>query len=214
MNHYFPITLNVQSWRCVVVGGGSVASRRTESLLDAGASVIVVAPTLSQPLRLLAESGRIEHVPVEYDDSYLEGARLVAAATNRPDVNAAVARDAKNRGILVNDAGDPGQGDFLVPSIVRRGALILTATTVGGSPALARRIRDELASQYGPEWERYTLLLSEVRTHVLSTVSEAERRKQILNDIAADRTILVLIREGRADEARARALSCISPLLD
>ena len=183
-------------------------------LLEAGGSVTVVSPALCVALQRMRESGRIVHASETYQASHVNGARLVVAATDRPEVNEAVARDAHETGALLNDAGEPSRGDFTVPSTVRRGDLILTVTTVGGSPALAKSIRDELAAQYGPEWGPYVALLGEVRQQVLATVGDPSRRKEALKALAGDSTPLELIREGRVEEARARAYSCILPSSD
>jgi precorrin-2 dehydrogenase/sirohydrochlorin ferrochelatase len=183
-------------------------------LLEAGANIRVVAPILTPELQSLVESGRIEHARAEYNASHLTGARLVVAATNRQDVNELVVRDAQAQGALVNDAGDPSRGDFTVPAVVQRGDLILTATTVGGSPSLSKRIRDELASQYGPEWGPYVALLGEARRRALADIADDDRRKEALYRVAADSELLELIREGRTEEARTRAFACISPLSD
>jgi len=197
-----------------VVGGGSVAARRAEWLLDGGAAVTVVAPVLCDALQQLAESGRIDHIAAAYDYSHLDNVRFVVAATDNAEVNVAVARDAAERSILLNDADEPSRGDVIVPSVIRRGDLILAVTTLGGSPSVAKRIRDELAAAYGPEWEPYVALLREARDNVLAAVGDAARRRAILNTLAGDDSLLDLIREGRVDEARARALSCISPSSD
>lgn len=214
MAAYLPIALDVRGWTCLVVGGGAVAARRAEALLEAGGRVRVVAPALCESLVRLAESGTIEHILAPYAESHLEGIRLAVAATDRPDVNAAVARDATARGILLNDADDPERGDLLFPAVVRRGDLLISVTTLGSSPTVAARIRDELAEAYGPEWAEYLALLREARERVLAEVEEPSRRGQLLTGIAGDESLLALIREGRVAEARARALSCTSPSSD
>ncbi len=212
MIRYLPVAMNVEGWRCLVVGGGTVAARRVESLLEAGALVTVAAPRISPSLARLAESAVIHHVASTYQPALLADIRLVVAATDRPEVNSAVTEDARLRGILVNDAETPERGDFVIPSVLRRDELLISVTTGGGSPALARGIRDRLASQFGPEWGDYVALLRETRQLVLGAVEDAARRKEILNAVASDETLLSLLREGRGDEARARAHSCISQL--
>jgi len=214
MTRFLPIALNVEGRRCVVVGGGTVAARRVEALLEAGGVVTVIAPEADAAIQKAAQDGRIELKPTAYQASHLDGAFLISAATNLPAINAAVARDAQARGILCNDAEDPDRGDFIVPSTVRRGDLLLAVTTGGASPSLAARIAEALEATYGPEYAAYTALLGEVRRHVLATVADSKRRRAALNTVAEDETILALIREGRADEARARAFSCISSSSD
>jgi precorrin-2 dehydrogenase / sirohydrochlorin ferrochelatase len=131
-----------------VVGGGIVAARKVDKLLQAGAEVVVVAPVVRPGL---ADMGvEILSRPYEYGD--LDGAKLAFTATDSREVNAAVAREAKERGIPVNVADRPAEGNFAVPSTLRRGALQVAVSTGGASPTLARRIRSELEEGFGPEW--------------------------------------------------------------
>jgi precorrin-2 dehydrogenase / sirohydrochlorin ferrochelatase len=125
-----------------------VATRKVAKLLRSGAGVVVVSPEVSPELAgMVAE---IQRRPYEYGD--LEGAHLAFAATNSREVNAAVAGEAKERGIPVNVADRPSEGDFAVPSTLRRGGLQVAVSTGGASPTLARRIRGELEEAFGPEW--------------------------------------------------------------
>jgi precorrin-2 dehydrogenase/sirohydrochlorin ferrochelatase len=125
-----------------------VATRKVAKLFRSGAGVVVVSPEVSPELAgMVAE---IHRRPYEYGD--LEGAHLAFAATNSREVNAAVAGEAKERGIPVNVADRPSEGDFAVPSTLRRGGLQVAVSTGGASPTLARRIRGELEEAFGPEW--------------------------------------------------------------
>jgi siroheme synthase-like protein len=132
----------------VVVGGGEVASRKVEKLLLAGAAVLVVSPEIRP--ELAGMDVEIQRRPYEYGD--LEGANLAFAATGSREVNAAVAREAKELGLPVNVADRPSEGDFAVPSTLQRGNLQVAVSTGGASPTLARRIRGELEEAFGPEW--------------------------------------------------------------
>ena len=125
-----------------------MATRKVGKLLPAGADVVVVSPEVSPELSGM--DVEIKHRPYERGD--LEGANLAFAATGSREVNAAVAREAKERGIPANVADRPAGGDFAVPSTLRRGALQVAISTGGASPTLARRIRDELEEAFGPEW--------------------------------------------------------------
>jgi len=214
MSLYLPIALKVNGWRCLVVGGGEVAARRVETLLEAGAEVVVVAPQVLPAISKWVEQGQVEHIPSEFQEIHLNNIKLLISATNQPEVNQRVTELAHERGILVNDAETPERGDFVVPSVLRRGDLTITVNTGGSSPGLARKVRDILAEQFGPEWDPYVALLGEIREHVLNNVSEAGRRKKILAALVSDDTLLNLLREGRDEDARTRALSCISLLLD
>jgi precorrin-2 dehydrogenase / sirohydrochlorin ferrochelatase len=142
-----------------VVGGGAVATRKARKLLQAGAEVAVVSPEVLPELEGMGvETSRR---PYEYGD--LEGADLAFAATDSREVNAAVAREARERGVRVNVADRPSEGDFAVPSTLRRGGLQVAVSTGGASPTLARRIRDELEASFGPEWAGVVEELETVR---------------------------------------------------
>jgi len=144
----YPIFLDLSGRRCVVVGGGAVAMRKARKLLQAGAEVVVVSPAVLSELESIG--AEIRYRPYEAGD--LEGADLAFTATDSREVNAAVAREARERGVLVNAADKPSEGDFAVPSTLRRGGLQVAVSTGGASPTLARRIRKELEASFGPEW--------------------------------------------------------------
>jgi precorrin-2 dehydrogenase / sirohydrochlorin ferrochelatase len=144
----YPIFLDLSGRRCVVVGGGGVADRKARKLLQARAEVVVISPEVGAEL----ESVAVEIHRRPYREGDLEGAYLAFAATNVRNVNAAVAREAKDRGIPVNVADSPSEGDFALPSTLRRGRLQVAVSTGGASPTLARRIRVELEEAFGPEW--------------------------------------------------------------
>ncbi len=144
----YPIFLDLSGRRCVVVGGGVVAGRKARKLLQARARVVVISPEMGAEL----ESVAVEVHRRSYAEGDLEGAYLAFAATDSREVNAAVAREAKERGIPVNVADRPSDGDFALPSTLRRGSLQVAVSTGGASPTLARRIRDELEEVFGPEW--------------------------------------------------------------
>ncbi|MDP8948413.1 MAG: bifunctional precorrin-2 dehydrogenase/sirohydrochlorin ferrochelatase [Actinomycetota bacterium] len=144
----YPIFLDLSDRRCVVIGGGEVANRKARKLLQARARVVVISPELGAEL----ESVAVEIHRRPYREGDLEGACLAFAATNSREVNAAVAREAKGRGVPVNVADKPSEGDFALPSTLRRGRMQVAVSTGGASPTLARRIKDELEEAFGPEW--------------------------------------------------------------
>ncbi|MEW6635738.1 MAG: bifunctional precorrin-2 dehydrogenase/sirohydrochlorin ferrochelatase [Actinomycetota bacterium] len=144
----YPIFLDLSGRRCVVVGGGAVADRKARKLLQAQAEVVVVAPEVRPALESIA----VEVHRRPYAEGDLEGAFLAFAATDAREVNAAVAREGRERSVPVNVADRPSEGDFAVPSTLRRGRLQVSVSTGGASPALARRIRECLEGFFGPEW--------------------------------------------------------------
>lgn len=186
MSQWYPLMLKIQGRRCVVIGGGPVAERKIAGLLEAGANVTVVSPRLTPRLRELAQAGSIALAEREARADDLDGAALVFAATDRPAVNANIAEAARERAIPVNVADDGADGDFLVPAVIRRGDLVLTASASGSGPALASRIIQEIAQRYGPEYTEYVKALKAVRSIVKSEVKDLSERRRLLNAAVTD----------------------------
>jgi len=147
--------MDVFEKRCVVVGGGEVAARKARGLLESGARVVVISPEVRP--EILEMDVEVHNRP--YTPGDLGGASLAFAATDSRGVNAAVAREAQESGVPVNVADRPAEGDFTLPSVLRRGGLQVAVSTGGASPTLARRVRGGLEDSFGPEWagivERY-----------------------------------------------------------
>jgi len=171
---YYPLCLDISGKKCVVVGGGNVAERKVRRLLESGARVEVVGKELTPRLSAWKGEGRIIHRDSLYDDGCLSGASLVIGATNDGDVNGKIAQDARRRGIPVNIADDPARCDFILPSVVERGDLQILVSTGGKSPALARKIREELEGRYGPEYAVLLDILGELREKVIAGRSGAD----------------------------------------
>lgn len=173
----YPIFVTLTDKLCVVVGGGQVATRKATGLLTAGASVTVISPQASEQLQDLHEAGQIVWKQREYREGDLTGAALVFAATNREDINLAVCREAKQRGVWVNDAMSAERSSFQLPATYQQGGLQIAVSTSGASPLLARTIRDELASTYDVRYARLVELLSLMRRRLQAQgASEEEKR--------------------------------------
>jgi len=149
-----------------VVGGGEVAARKVRRLLDCGAEVFVISPTLTPDLAQLKADKSIVHIAAEYDAPYIDGANLIIGATDAEITNAAIARDARGKGIPVNIVDDPQRCDFILPSLVERGDLTIAIGTGGKSPALARHLREELEARYGVEYEVLLNVLGDLRRQI------------------------------------------------
>jgi precorrin-2 dehydrogenase/sirohydrochlorin ferrochelatase len=147
-----PIFLDLDRQPVVIIGGGSVAERKSETLLESGALITVVSPEVTDLIARRAAEGRITLHPRQYRTGDLQGFRLAYAATSDPEVNRAVRHEARDSGIWLNAVDQPALCDFITPAIVRRGDLTLAVSTNGRSPGLARRIREDLERQYGPEY--------------------------------------------------------------
>lgn len=206
MAKYYPIFLNIQDKKCVVVGGGNVAWRKVCSLKDAGAKVTVVSPEFCPELE--KETG-IERIQQEYDAKFLKEAVLVVASTDDGAVNKMIYSDAIERGILVNVVDKPEFCSFIVPSSVMRGDLCISISTGGASPALARNIREFLEKQFGDEYGEFTKLLSEMRRKILSEVKEESIRRDILQRIAG-LDMLELVKKKGVLEAKKKMFEIVS----
>ena len=207
----YPVNLLVRGRRCVVVGGGRIAARKIEALVDAGAAVHVVAPELVDELREARDAGRITVSERPFEPGDLDGAWLATAATSTPAVNRSVFEAGEARRVWVNAADDPANCSFTLMSVVRQGDLVVTVGTGGRSPALATYLKDHVAQEMGPEWAALLELLSEAREELRAggTSSETVDWRRAL-----DSGMLELVRGGRTAEAKELLQACLSSSLD
>ena len=203
----YPVSLTVSGRRCLVVGGGAVAARKVEGLLDCGARVTVVAPEVSDAVHSLGEGlgGRDTTAVLtietrQYRSPEAADYRLVVTATGRPEVDHAVFADADAAGVWVNSADDVGNCSFFLPAVHRAGTVTVAVSTGGASPALARWLRTRAAATLDFDVAVVAELLDEAR----SLVKETGRSTESLDwDDILDSQVVPLVREGRTDEARA-----------
>jgi siroheme synthase-like protein len=201
----YPVQLNLAGKPVLVVGGGRVARRKVEGLLEAGAAVTVVAPEVDAELAALP--GLTIHRR-RYEPTDIDGQRLVLTATDDTATNQQVHDDADAAGIWVNSADDPDRCTFTLPAIVRNGDLTLTVATNGRSPALATHLKQRLADEYGHDDYRTLLqLLHEARR---TLHDEGRSTEGLAWQKALDSDMLSLIRGGRISEARDRLKTCLS----
>ena len=198
---YYPVLLDLRGRRSVVVGGGPIAEGKVAPLVDGGAAVTVVAPDLTAGLAALAREGRFTHVARPYAPGDLEHAYLAIAATDDPEVNHAVHAEAEAKGVLVNVVDDPPYCGFILPSILRRGDLVVAVSTSGNAPALAVRVRERLERELGDEYARFLALAGSIRTPLAERYPDFQIRKRLWYRLV-DSDVLALLRSG--DETRAR----------
>src|SRR6266576_2428687 len=182
----FPMFLKLEGRRCLVVGAGSVAEAKIKGLLEAGASIHVVAPKAVDAIQKLAWQGALSWKARNFEPNDLEGMLLVIAATSSPEVNAEVFNEARERKVLCNSVDDPENCDFYYPAVVNRGDLQIAISTNGRSPALAQRIRRELEAQFGPEYEEWVAELGEARQQLTAKKIPVEPRRQLLHALASE----------------------------
>ncbi len=203
--HTYPLNLiNLSARKAVVIGGGTVALRKVEGLLAAGAQVTVISPALTDGMAVLHAEGRITVIPRAYQEGDLDGAWLVVAATDDATVNRAVYAEAERRGCLVNVVDDPEHSNFIVPAVVRRGEVTVAVSTGGSSPALARRLRERLAEVIGPEYGELAALLAELRPTLLARFPAGRPRLDAALRLV-DSDLLAVVKEQGMAAARAYA---------
>jgi precorrin-2 dehydrogenase/sirohydrochlorin ferrochelatase len=176
--------LKLDRRRCLVVGAGRIATPKIRSLVAAGAFVRVIAPEASLTVKRWAHSRRLRWEARPFSPADLKGAFLVVAATRLPKLNHRVYREAQRRGVLCNVVDDPPRCDFYYPAVVRRGPLQIAVSTSGCSPALAKKLRQQLAAQFGPEYGAWVARIGRLRRSILSSNHTPQRRLELLLSLA------------------------------
>ena len=198
---YYPIFVEMTGRRCLVIGGGKVAEGKVQGLLAVEADVTLIAPALTPVLQELSAAGRVRWEARPYRDGDLEDYEACFVATDDGAVNASVAAEGKRGRVWVNAADDPANCDFILPAVIRQGSVVVAASTGGASPALARRLREELTDFLSEDFAALADLLAEVRTEL--------QRRQVSVDAdawqsAIDGRLRALLAQRRYEEARER----------
>lgn len=205
---FYPVNLQINNRSCIVVGGGTVAERKVRSLLAAGACVSVLSPELTPKLSELAQAKKIIHIARVYEAGDVAGFFIVICATDNEEVNKRAAEEASRIGALVNVADAPELGNFSVPSQILRGDLLITVSTGGKSPALARVLSLELADRYGPEYGEYLDLVARVRVKMKKNKQSSKERETFWRQ-TIDSEVINLLRNGKIKEAEAKIYNAI-----
>ncbi len=201
---YYPIFLDVKNKACLVVGGGKVGARKAATLAKCGAIVKVVSDHFSVGFNDLKITG-IDLAKKKYEKKDIKGMFLVFAATNNADLNRQIKKDATVLNILCNVADAPKNSDFILPSLVDRGDLVLAVSTSGSSPAMAKRIRKDLEHQFGPEYSRFLILMGNIRKKILSSGHAPDEHRHIFQ-ILIEQGVLELIEAN--DEIKINKILC------
>jgi precorrin-2 dehydrogenase/sirohydrochlorin ferrochelatase len=199
---YYPVHLDINNRNCLVVGGGGVGTRKVKTLLDCGARVIVVSPEVSQQLRDLATSGEIKLEERSYKSEDLNDMFLVIGATDDEKLNKQISSDADRLNTLCNIADRPEVCNFILPSIVHRDDLVITISTSGKSPALAKELRKSLENQFCEEYGALLHLLGAIRKKLLQQAHEPEVHKPLFEQLI-NSDLIVMIQKGKIEEIDA-----------
>jgi siroheme synthase-like protein len=179
----YPLFLDLRDRLCVVVGGGAVAARKVRALLAGGARVRLISPAVTKALSRLAGQGRIELTQREYRKGDLEGACLAFAATGREEVNSRVRAESQRLAVPLNVADEPDLCDFLVPSTVRRGPIIIAISTSGLLPMLSKKVRQEIAQYLTADHSAYARRVGSFRRYLLQNVKSPGLRREIMRRV-------------------------------
>jgi precorrin-2 dehydrogenase/sirohydrochlorin ferrochelatase len=196
---YYPIQLDIRERNCLVVGGGGVGTRKVTSLLSCSARVTVVSPEATEELRGLAARGALTLIQRAYEPADLRGMLLVIGATDDEELNRRISADAERLNLLCNIADRPEKCNFILPAIVQRGDLVITVSTSGQSPALSKKLRQDLQAQFGNEYALLLDLLGAIRKRLLAEAHAPEEHKPIFERLVHS-DLLTWIRESRRHE--------------
>lgn len=180
---YYPIMLDLSQFHITIIGGGRVAYRKACSLLAYKGSLTVISPSFIKEFEEISD--KIKLIKAPYDESYLKGSTLVIAATDDKVCNDAIGNYCATYHLLCNVVSNEALSSFIVPSSVQRGDLTLAVSTNGKSPALARKIKEELEVQYDTSYEEYVSLLGEIRQQIKEKVKDEGERKELLKGLLA-----------------------------
>jgi len=200
---YYPVLLQLEGKTVLVVGGGVVAERKVENLLELAARIHIVSIELTEKLHKLIESKEIKYLGSEFKEEQLEGVFFVIAATDDKLLNRRISEEARKRRLLVNAVDQPEDCDFIFPSIIKRGELLIAISTSGKSPALAKRLRQELEAQFGSEYGVFLDLMGRLRKEILSKGFSQKQNSLIFHEIV-DSDILKCLAQG--DWERVKSL--------
>jgi precorrin-2 dehydrogenase/sirohydrochlorin ferrochelatase len=179
---YYPAYIYLKDKKAVVVGGGRVAERKVRLLINSGASVRIVSPVITSNIKKLVEKGLLEHTRRNYSHGDLNDAFIVIAATSDTTLNTRIAREARH---LVNVIDVPTEGNYIVPSIMKRGPLTIAVSTEGASPAVSKVIRMEIEGLYGKDFALYLKLVERLRKKAIKNITNSKERERFLKTLAS-----------------------------
>jgi len=201
---FFPLMLDLDKRKCLVVGAGRIASGKIDGLLNYGAKIVVVSPRAVAEIQAQSRAGVLIWHRRVFSPRDVKGAFLVIAATNSPEVNEAVFRACRAQRVLCNSVDDPEHCDFFYPAVVRRGQLQIAISTNGNLPALAARLRKEIEEQFGPEWSEWIERVGKLRREIRGQKTSPEKRRQRLLRLASPEAFQSFAAQGKKSKSATR----------
>ncbi|MEN6387155.1 MAG: bifunctional precorrin-2 dehydrogenase/sirohydrochlorin ferrochelatase [Phycisphaerales bacterium] len=195
----YPVFMNLENQRIVVIGAGSVGTRKVLTLTDSGARIVVVSEEFDQILKDKCLRKEIECVKARYSKEYLVGAVMAFAATNNRETNEQIYKDCQELEVLCNVPDNPDLCDFFVPAVVKRGDLQIAVCTEGNSPAYAGHIRKKLEEIFTEKHGEFLAELEQIRKRIIDEVSDMQVRKAILGELAGDASFDYFIEKGPSE---------------
>jgi precorrin-2 dehydrogenase len=192
---YYPVYLDIKDRDCLVIGGGSVGTRKVLTLLSCGANVTVVSTAATEKLHQLSNNGMIKLKERPFQTTDLDDRFLVIGATDNQELNFNIHAEAERHGLLCNIADRPKVCNFILPSIVNRGDLIIAISTSGKSPAFAKKLRKHLEKEFGDEYAEFLKLMGAIRKKLLSQDHEPEAHKHLFEQLI-ERNLVQMLKEG------------------
>lgn len=182
-NIYYPLFLDIARKPCIVLGGGKVAERKVKMLLKFDAKVKVIGPDVTNTLRLLAQKGKIDISRRQYRVTDLRNASLVFAATDNEKTNNKIKDDARRMNVPVNVVDNPDLCDFIVPSIIKKGIIVIAISTSGVLPLLSKKLRQEIDSIVTKDHIRYTDTIGKFRRFIITHIEDKKARREMMKKI-------------------------------
>ena len=177
----YPINLEIKDIKITIIGGGEVAYRKCKNFLDFGKSIRVVSPEFIDKFDLIKKD--VELVYDRYKEEYIKDSFIVVAATNNKEINKNISIYCRNCGKLINVVDDINLSNYIVPSYIKRGDLLISISTGGKSPSLSSKIKKELEKKYDDSYEEYINILGKIRQKVIKKYENVFERKKVLNSL-------------------------------
>jgi precorrin-2 dehydrogenase/sirohydrochlorin ferrochelatase len=212
---YYPVFLDVRDKPVVVVGGGHVAHQKLGGLIDSGARVTLISPELSPEVQQFVDDGKVTHISRGYQDGDMDGHFLAFVATDDGEINKVVADEARSKRVWINAVDDVPNCDFIMPALVRQGELVLAISTSGESPAMARKVRENIEEFLGEDDAELLSLAAEVRRELndqgvaVKDCDRCDRNHLDVWNAALDSEVKTLVGDGRRDQAKERLLKSL-----